>query len=91
MFPPSSGHKGKPLQGTKVQILLNDLNTLQYVTQSSNLIYTTSVTNRATWPANLCLEFKAAPSQIRTAEDISWRPATRRYTGAVQDGTLQGS
>jgi len=30
------------------------------------------------------------PTRIRTAEVISWRAATPRHTGAVQDGTLQG-
>jgi len=29
--------------------------------------------------------------RIRTAEVISWRAATLRYSCAVQDGTLQGS
>jgi len=70
---------------------VDDLNTLQHVTLSSNLIYDACVTNRATRPAILCLELKAAPSQFRTAEDISCRAATPRYTGAVLDGTLQGS
>jgi len=56
--------------------------------QACDLILTTGV---ATGAANLCLNLKAAPSHIRRAEHIRRWAVISRYTGAVQDGTLQAS